>query len=74
MLGNVAEWVEDCYVGNYSDAPLDGSANTKGECNFRVVRGGSWVTGQRRMRAAFRENSAPDGRNWSIGFRLARTP
>lgn len=26
MLGNVANWVDDCYVGNYENAPKDGSA------------------------------------------------
>ena len=40
--GNVWEWVEDCWNGSYDGAPTDGSAWTAGECNERVLRGGSW--------------------------------
>ena len=40
-LGNVWEWVEDCYHDSYDGAPADGSAWTAGDCNQRVSRGGS---------------------------------
>ena len=41
--GNVWEWVEDCWHGDYSGAPADGSTWTTGEnCGERVLRGGSW--------------------------------
>ena len=37
MHGNVWEWVEDCYHGNYEGAPTDGSAWTAGaNCSKRV--------------------------------------
>ena len=40
MLGNVQEWVEDCWHKNYVRAPVDGSAWSEGEhCDFRVIRG-----------------------------------
>jgi formylglycine-generating enzyme required for sulfatase activity len=73
MLGNVAEWVEDCYVKNYESAPKDGSAVTTGDCSGRVVRGGSWVNDPRSLRAANRNVVSPDGRYSGIGFRVART-
>jgi formylglycine-generating enzyme required for sulfatase activity len=73
MLGNVANWVEDCYVDSYSGTPTDGSPNTSGTCTSRVVRGGSWVSSPRGDRAAFRNSLAPDDRILNIGFRLART-
>ncbi len=38
--GNVAEWCEDVYSPNYDTAPTDGTANTTGDVNRRVVRGG----------------------------------
>ena len=44
MHGNVWEWVEDCYRGNYRGAPKNGSAwqeNCRKE-KSRVLRGGSW--------------------------------
>ena len=40
--GNVWEWVEDCWSGNYLGAPADGSAWESGDCSRRVLRGGSW--------------------------------
>ena len=42
MHGNVWEWVEDCWNGSYAGAPTDGSAWRSGECEQRVLRGGSW--------------------------------
>jgi formylglycine-generating enzyme required for sulfatase activity len=41
MIGNVWEWVEDCFHGNYSGAPADGSAWTSPACQRQVVRGGA---------------------------------
>jgi formylglycine-generating enzyme required for sulfatase activity len=41
MIGNVWEWVEDCWHDSYTGAPKDGSAWVdKGSCTARVVRGG----------------------------------
>jgi formylglycine-generating enzyme required for sulfatase activity len=77
MLGNVANWIGDCYVDSYSGTPTDGSPNTSGACTSRVVRGGSWYYFPRYVRAANRSNDefslAPDIRDYDIGFRLART-
>ncbi len=42
MHGNVSEWTEDCWNGNYDGAPNDGTAWISGECTRRVARGGSW--------------------------------
>ena len=77
ILGNVWEWAEDCYVGNYKTTPRDGSAQEppKGKaCPLRVLRGGSWSHVPRDVRSANRLRFAPDDRNGTIGFRLARTP
>lgn len=73
ILGNVAEWVEDCYVENYEETPKDGSAVATEDCAYRVVRGGSWSSSPRNLRAAYRDGLTPDYRNDDIGFRLART-
>jgi formylglycine-generating enzyme required for sulfatase activity len=73
MLGNVAEWVEDCYVKNYESALKDGSAITTGDCSLRVVRGGSWSFNPRDLRAPNRLVDSPGSRNNNIGFRVART-
>jgi formylglycine-generating enzyme required for sulfatase activity len=69
--GNVREWVEDCWHDNYSGAPTDGSAWTTGKCEYRVLRGGSWVNDPRILRAAYRYLDHPQIRYSFRGFRVA---
>ena len=71
--GNVWEWVEDCWNGSYAGAPADGSAWRSGNCDRRVLRGGSWYDGPRYLRAAVRNRNDAGYRNYFIGFRIART-
>jgi formylglycine-generating enzyme required for sulfatase activity len=73
MLGNVANWVEDCYLDSYIRTPSDGSPNTSGACTNRVVRGGSWSGIPRFVRATGRISGEPLNRYGYLGFRLART-
>ncbi len=73
MHGNVSEWVEDCWNGNYRGAPSDGSAWLRGECERRVSRGGSWYSSPRLLRAAFRNTNSTGLRSYILGFRVART-
>jgi serine/threonine-protein kinase PpkA len=72
MLGNGWEWVEDCY-NDYNGAPTDGSARTAGDCNSRVVRGGSWILSPQNLRSAIRAGSSTDSRIFILGFRVGRT-
>ena len=74
MIGNVFEWVTDCWNDNYEKAPLDGAAWENGDCGRRVLRGGSWFTPPGYVRAAFRNRFDPDYRSSSFGFRVARLP
>ncbi len=69
--GNVWDWVEDCWHGDYSGAPADGSAWTTGECTYRVLRGGSWSKVPQGLRAAFRYIDYPQDRSNDSGFRVA---
>jgi formylglycine-generating enzyme required for sulfatase activity len=73
MGGNVWQWVQDCWHDNYNGAPTDGSAWTAGDCNYRVVRGGSWYLDPQTVRSAKRDRYTPDGRDYSLGFRVGRT-
>ena len=70
--GNVATWTTDCWVDNYNDAPVDGSARTTGNCKFRVLRGGSWYDYPQTLRVAVRLIMEPRLRKNYVGFRLAR--
>ncbi len=73
-VGNVWEWVEDCYDDSYSSAPRDGSAwTTEGNCSFRVSRGGSWNSSPRIVRSAVRSQNITTSRSDGVGFRVART-
>lgn len=72
--GNVSEWTEDCAHDNYTGAPTNGSAWTTGDCNRRVLRGGSWFKVRRVLRSANRNVSTISSfRDSEIGFRIART-
>jgi formylglycine-generating enzyme required for sulfatase activity len=72
MLGNVWQWTADCYSNGYSGAPSDGSAWTTGDCDRRVLRGGSWAAIPRFLRAGTRSRIGTDKRGNDAGFRLAR--
>ena len=73
ILGNVWEWVEDCYVMPYPDGPVDGSAvQVEGMCDRRSVRGGSWITRASRHRASFRGRDPEPTLFNFFGFRVAR--
>ncbi|MDX2496259.1 MAG: bifunctional serine/threonine-protein kinase/formylglycine-generating enzyme family protein [Desulfuromusa sp.] len=71
-LGNVFEWVDDCWNDNYIGLSADGSARVDGECDKRVLRGGSWYSRQIFVRSAYRNRFSPDHRSSSFGFRVAR--
>jgi formylglycine-generating enzyme required for sulfatase activity len=73
MHGNVWEWTQDCWNGSYAGAPSDGSAWTRGDCDRRVLRGGSWNNfGPGYLRSANRYGSAASYRGSLNGFRVAQ--
>jgi formylglycine-generating enzyme required for sulfatase activity len=74
MLGNVWEWVQDCYdEKSYAGkAPNDGSAYEVAGCSSRALRGGSWYVEPAGARSAFRYGGTAGSRDGNIGFRLAR--
>jgi formylglycine-generating enzyme required for sulfatase activity len=74
MHGNVWQWIEDCYHGDYDGAPQDGSAWIEGgDCTRRVARGGSWYSIPAGLRSAVRNWITSDGRLNYLGFRVGRT-
>ncbi len=72
MLGNVMEWVEDCYHPNYQLAPSDGSAWVEEGCSERVVRGGAFNKPGKSLRTTRRGAQSEDARLLSLGFRVVR--
>jgi formylglycine-generating enzyme required for sulfatase activity/predicted Ser/Thr protein kinase len=72
MLGNVFEWVQDCWHPDYRGSPSDGSAWLTGDCSQRDLRGGSWFTAPASVSAAARNHFEEGYRSNSVGFRLVR--
>jgi formylglycine-generating enzyme required for sulfatase activity len=72
MLGNVSEWVEDCWHENYRRAPANGEAWVNPGCKERVVRGSSWLSAVDQSRISFRMPVTDDETSALIGFRVVR--
>ncbi len=72
MVGNVFEW---CWDGYEASTYVNGSTNPRGSASGsdRVLRGGGWGDDAISCRAASRDYSNPTLRNFSIGFRIARS-
>ena len=73
LFGNAEEWVLDCWSDTYRNAPNSGIANTVGDCDRRVIRGGSWFDGAEAIRATARRADETGTRTSARGFRIART-
>ena len=73
MLGNAWEWVQDCFNWSYDGAPANGSAWEEGDCSARVMRGASWASTPKYLRAAHRAGEGATFRSDYTGFRVART-
>jgi formylglycine-generating enzyme required for sulfatase activity len=74
MHGNIFEWVQDCFEADLANAPVDGSANTNGNCANRVFRSGTYTSNPYMQRTARRGAPYPAitrGRNY-LGFRVTR--
>ena len=65
--------MQDCWNDSYQGAPADGSARETGDCDRRVVRGGSWSNAPEYARAANRNKVELGRHDYALGFRVART-
>ncbi|MEY9234055.1 formylglycine-generating enzyme required for sulfatase activity [Bradyrhizobium japonicum] len=73
MVGNVWEWLEDCFHDNYDGAPADGKAwIEEGDCKRRMVRGGPWDGTPNDLRSSNRNWSTTGNRYFALGFRIVR--
>ncbi len=70
--GNVWEWVQDCQNPDHAGMPGDGSARQDGVCTKRILRGGSWYSGEYLVRTPVRHWYDQDGGIPYIGLRIAK--
>jgi formylglycine-generating enzyme required for sulfatase activity len=74
MLGNVQQWLEDCWNAELDSPPSDGSPVLTGDCSARVIRGGSYSDKPDILRAGARGWDAADDRESpNVGFRVGRS-
>ncbi len=72
MNGGVSEWVADCWIADYQDAPSDGTVRSLSFCPQRVLRGGSWRSEQDEIASSSRFRYDAQVRYYTNGFRVAR--
>lgn len=73
ILGNVWEWTQDCSILPYPAEPVDGSSvEVEGECEWRAIRGGGWITQAYRQRPTWRGRDPERRMGAFFGFRVAR--
>ena len=59
LYGNVAEWVQECGIPEYSQAPIIGSDPTLGaSCESHGYRGGSWDSTAEEAASSYRNASS----------------
>lgn len=71
MHGNVWEWTQDCWDEHNENVPINGNANLTGDCNKRILRGGSWNNYSDWLTSSYRIVMDTDTRLAVFGFRLA---
>jgi formylglycine-generating enzyme required for sulfatase activity len=72
MLGNVKEWVADCWNDSLKGIGQSAKARRSGNCQMRVVRSSAWNGPPEIGRLAYREKNNVPTAYYNYGFRVAR--
>lgn len=71
--GNANEWTADCWNASHQGHPGGAAPRLSGNCDRRVVKGGSWFNVEGLIRAASRSGLNADASYQTVGFRIARS-
>ncbi len=71
LVGNVWEWVADCYADSLSTT--SSTPTQPSDCEKRVFRGGAWDYSPLYLRTAYRGAWQPDHGFTNLGFRVAKS-
>ncbi|MCI5123783.1 MAG: hypothetical protein D3925_04730 [Candidatus Electrothrix sp. AR5] len=73
LYGNIWEWCADSYKEDYyTGLPMNNPSGAEQGGVGRVLRGGSWDSGERFIRSSFRFRLSPGLRIIRVGFRVAQ--
>ncbi len=70
--GNAYEWTADCWNDSHKGAPGDERARTDGDCNLRVMRGGSFYYFSKVARSSYRSKNRLQVNSYWLSFRVVR--
>ncbi|MBY6189191.1 SUMF1/EgtB/PvdO family nonheme iron enzyme [Microbulbifer agarilyticus] len=68
--GNVGEWVQDCFLGDFTNHRSDARPVQLKNCDLRVVRGGSMREPLRNISSDYRTGLYERAHSKEVGFRL----
>ncbi|HEY8569434.1 bifunctional serine/threonine-protein kinase/formylglycine-generating enzyme family protein [Microbulbifer sp.] len=68
--GNVGEWVQDCFLGDFTNHRGDTRPVQLKNCDLRVVRGGSMREPLRNISSDYRTGLSEKASSKEVGFRL----
>lgn len=72
ILGNVTEWVGDCFQNDFGGRSGGADLFPRTNCAMRILRGGAWSDPPWGIRSSDRYRDLPSTRCMGIGFRVAR--
>jgi formylglycine-generating enzyme required for sulfatase activity len=72
VVGNVWEWVADCFTTSKTSRPKDQRPWVWDGCPDRALRGGAWMSAPDRSRVGLPAGDPPSDRYAFLGFRVAR--
>jgi len=72
MVGNVYEWVDDCWYGSHADSPTKRDQNDSATCRKKVQKGGAYDSVEADVRPSARTWDDRANADVRVGFRVAR--